>query len=78
MSTKNEKERSSHRVCSFENCPEEATTFAVGKTQFYETEPPGHPGVHAYCEVHAEKVANERSPEYVESCPNCGCKFGVK
>jgi hypothetical protein len=30
-----------------------------------------------YCDAHAEIASEQQSPEYVESCPNCGCRFGV-
>ena len=29
------------------------------------------------CESHADAIAENEWPEYVVSCPDCGCKFGV-
>jgi len=31
----------------------------------------------AVCEKCSEKIVEERAPEYVVDCPNCGCWFGV-
>lgn len=56
-------------LCEFEGCREAATEIAKGRDS--------HPGIHCYCEKHAETVADERSPEYIEHCLNCGCMFGV-
>ena len=30
-----------------------------------------------YCDKHVIEAAENRSPEYVVNCPNCGCRFGV-
>jgi hypothetical protein len=29
------------------------------------------------CSIHKNMVADIGEPEYVVSCPNCGCEFGV-
>jgi len=31
----------------------------------------------ACCEKHSDIVQNEGSPEYWDTCENCGCKCGV-
>lgn len=59
--------------CAFGACDKPATTLAVGRSS---REQLGHP-LAWYCEGHAEQIADEGNPEYRESCPNCGCRFGV-
>ena len=61
--------------CAFEGCTAEATGIACGRKLFGDS--PGHPEPDGYCEKHAKIVSSEREPEYVETCPNCGCTFGV-
>lgn len=53
--------------CEYPECKRKATDLAVGrKTK----------GSH-FCNAHAELVTDEGSPEYIVSCPLCGCGFGV-
>lgn len=66
-------------LCEFEECKAKATHLAVGR--FYAVGDDnvnlGHPELGLYCEQHAHEIAEENYPEYVKSCPNCGCVFGV-
>lgn len=66
----------SDQLCQYDGCTAPATDIACGKTG-YSDERPGHPFPAYYCNAHARVVADERSPEYVDFCPNCGCMFGV-
>ena len=34
-------------------------------------------GIFALCEEHAEELAHYDNSEYVQTCPNCGCKSGI-
>lgn len=65
--------------CAYANCEAEAIVLAKGRSSWPSEGQPehGHPQVAMYCLPHAEAVADERSPEYIECCPNCGCMFGV-
>lgn len=54
--------------CQYPECDNKATHIAYGRE---EKEPK------LYCDVHADVVCDQQSPEYVTSCPNCGCLFGV-
>jgi hypothetical protein len=58
------------KACEYDGCDKPATTTAKGRNE-------DRRRVAAYCETNAEMVADENFPEYVESCPNCGCRFGV-
>jgi hypothetical protein len=64
--------------CEFEvdgiRCSEQAVQMACGKGGWINN---GHPNPGIYCKVHAELVADEGCPEYTDTCPNCGCMFGV-
>lgn len=55
-------------LCQYKGCEQPAQEIASGR---------GHYGVGLYCSDHASKVADEGCPEYNQSCPNCGCLFGV-
>jgi hypothetical protein len=57
--------------CQFENCFTPAISIATGRGR------KGSYPLGVYCETHAAIVEDENSPEYTESCPNCGCRFGV-
>ena len=52
------------KKCNYENCQEEATDWVycreTGK-------------VIKTCYKHAKIVVDEDNPEYIESCPRCGC-----
>ncbi len=61
--------------CEYEGCSEYADSLAVGRKGWVDS--PAHPGVASYCTPHADMVAEEGSPEYVQDCPNCSCRFGV-
>ncbi len=60
--------------CAYEGCKELAITAATGKGLGADA---GHHPLGRYCESHARAVSDEGDPEYVEWCPNCGCRFGV-
>lgn len=60
--------------CAYEDCDKEATKLASGRDYLDEK---GHPKAAMYCDIHANKVADEGHPEYIECCPHCGCQFGV-
>lgn len=62
-------------LCEYENCDHPATVIACGRNAY--SDRLGHPEPGVYCDLHAAKVTDERCPEYVDSCPNCGCGFGV-
>lgn len=57
--------------CSYEvggvRCGEPFFSLASGKDK----------KVAGYCKQHAELVADDSCPEYIVTCPNCGCQFGV-
>lgn len=63
--------------CQYEDCELEATEIAAGRDRSYYSKEKGHEGVGHYCSTHAQIVADEGNPEYLETCPNCGCRFGV-
>lgn len=63
--------------CQWQGCRKMATTIACGRSEWWSDEPTGHPDPGVYCDSHAEMVADERSPEYTDICPNCGCMHGV-
>ncbi len=62
--------------CGWEDCEADATMKAVGRDESWHGRK-GHPGLADYCENHGPLVADEGAPEYVETCPHCGCMFGV-
>lgn len=64
-----------HGTCSWEGCDKPATDICKGRER--PRREPGHPGLNLYCKEHGKLVADEGSPEYRASCPNCGCHFGV-
>lgn len=58
--------------CQYKKCDQDATTIACGRVvDDFGSE------LGAYCELHAEIVADQDNPEYNVGCPNCGCRFGV-
>lgn len=59
--------------CQYEGCEAAATDIACGRS-FGRRK--GH-GLGCYCFAHACMVAEEESPEYTNTCPNCGCMSGV-
>jgi hypothetical protein len=65
--------------CQFKNCEKEASCLACGKyhplLDFQASLVQPLPSDH--CEEHASIIVDEHSPEYIEYCPNCGCRFGV-
>ncbi len=65
------------KICAFEGCDKEATTFACGRDRDYYGAGPYHPTPAYYCDKHAVQVADEGSPEYHNNCPACGCLHGV-
>ena len=58
--------------CQYEGCEQLAVTIAQGRSGYEKGLPLG-----LYCEAHARIVADQGSPEYIGSCPNCGCQFGI-
>jgi len=56
-------------TCGYIGCDKPVTNIAAGRVS---SKIPRY-----FCEDHAQIVANEQEPEYVVSCPNCGCRFGV-
>uniref|UniRef100_A0A6M3JNA3 Uncharacterized protein n=1 Tax=viral metagenome TaxID=1070528 RepID=A0A6M3JNA3_9ZZZZ len=54
--------------CIYEGCNRESTTLAYSRNLGK---------VVKCCETHAEKIAEEGYPEYIEVCPNCGCWMPV-
>ena len=56
-------------TCAYENCNKPSTTVAYGRTE--------HPNPASYCDEHADIVTAEDDPEYVVTCRNCHCRFGV-
>lgn len=63
------------QLCQYEGCTAPATCVAVGRDNTRRKK--GHPKIAFYCEIHRECIADEGSPEYTASCPNCGCMFGI-
>ncbi len=59
--------------CQWDECEQSATTIAAGRRGI---DRDGHP-LGLYCDAHADIVIDEGFPEYHDSCPNCGCRFGV-
>lgn len=64
------------KMCDYEDCTEQATVMAAGRDLSWKDQK-GHGGVGHYCITHAKIVEREGGPEYIETCPNCGCRFGV-
>jgi hypothetical protein len=62
--------------CHFEGCTKPSEVLACGRELFGPGNA-GHPIPARYCKEHADIVTDERSPEYTDTCPNCGCIFGV-
>jgi hypothetical protein len=54
------------RLCGQGACQEEGEYLAASRS-----------GFGFYCDEHRHKVTNDGSPEYVTTCPACGCMFGV-
>lgn len=71
------REVKSGEKCQFEGCEAEATQVACGRAANESYGPAGHPRPNVYCDAHGYQVSDERSPEYIVECPNCGCGFGV-
>lgn len=61
--------------CDYEGCDQPAVMLAAGREGIYSPTP--HAEVAAYCKKHADIVAGESGPEYIQDCPNCKCRFGV-
>lgn len=55
-------------TCQFERCKKAVETMAYDREKRV---------LGFYCGDHAYQVADKGDPEYRESCPNCGCYFGV-
>lgn len=62
-------------TCKYEDCDQPATVVACGRKRYSDEK--GHPTPACYCRTHASVVNDEGNPEYVDTCPNCGCEFGV-
>ena len=56
--------------CQYPGCPEEASVKVLVDTESIR-------GLRDYCDAHAEQAAAESGSEYVITCPNCQCQFGV-
>jgi len=54
--------------CEWGVCKDKATTLAYDRSG---------DKVLRVCENHISSVANADRPEYVSSCPNCGCHHGI-
>lgn len=66
------------RKCQYEDCEADAEVIACGREHVhYSRDDKGHPEPRVYCLTHGRVVCDEGSPEYTDSCPNCGCLFGV-
>jgi hypothetical protein len=63
------------KKCQYEDCDQDAEVVARGRKGWYGEK--GHPEPNFYCLTHGRMVSDEGSPEYVASCPNCDCIFGV-
>jgi len=59
--------------CAYPDCERPATDIATGRRYLGDDGLP----LGYYCRVHAEAAQDQGIPEYTESCPNCGCMFGV-
>ncbi len=55
-------------LCGINDCLEKVTDIAYNRKERK---------VLAYCVKHARMIADDDSPEYIISCPNCDCMFGV-
>ena len=55
--------------CQYPECDQPATCIACRRSC--------EGAVACYCLKHALVVQDEGDPEYLETCPNCGCMFGV-
>ena len=73
------REQAGNDVCTYEDCTLPAVMWACGRALHSWDAPdcPSHPVAARYCLAHANKVAGEQNPEYIGTCPHCGCKFGV-
>lgn len=69
------KNRKNKEGCCFPGCELPGETLAVGRDEWRGDKKASPMGF--YCEIHADSVSDEGSPEYVVSCPCCGCLFGV-
>jgi hypothetical protein len=56
-------------TCQFEGCDKPAVVIACGCT--------AHRKPGCYCREHGMRVAEEGDPEYLATCPNCGCISGT-
>lgn len=60
--------RAKDAPCHHEGCTETAVTISSGLSDV----------AGFYCQVHADATVEEGAPEYMVSCPNCRCEFGVR
>jgi hypothetical protein len=65
-------------VCQFTGCDKPAQ-FIAGHHGTWDSKAGDYVGKHAgcYCEKHAHAIADSGLPEYIDDCPNCGCRHGV-
>jgi len=56
------------RRCQYPDCKKPAIGTAYDR---------GKDRVLRVCAAHSDLVADRGSPEYLVSCPKCGCHFGV-
>lgn len=62
-------------TCEYDGCGKPATRIASGRKA--DQPNPAYHDVGLFCEDHGKMVAQEDSPEYLTTCPNCSCVFGV-
>ncbi len=58
--------------CHADGCKAKADNLAYRRFRWDE-DGPDYEGVFLVCRMHAEAYADERAPEYLQACENCGC-----
>lgn len=58
----------SKRKCKYPDCHKEGKNRAYSRKENQ---------VDYYCDTHADEILSQGRPEYIQQCPDCGCKFGV-
>lgn len=56
------------KICCVDGCKKKATTIVFDRPRLLLVKT---------CDEHIHTIAENDGPEYIVSCPACGCEFGV-
>ena len=62
------RELNSNDLCEYADCQNEANYMVFSRKLN---------SVYFYCDYHRDDVLEEGSPEYTDTCMNCGCEQGI-